>query len=171
MITLNALKFAYNAHDNVNQKYDGSSYHVHLTLALMFANKYIYLIPENFRTTVLNAVASHDLIEDCRITYNDICKTEGIYVANIVYAVTDEKGKTRNERKNDKFYNELKQVKYANFVKLCDLWANIYASFQTSQSFFELYKKEFEHTALMLKTDDSYYEPMVTEIRNYLEGR
>ena len=49
----------------------------------------------------------------------------GIAIADIVYAVTDEKGKTREERKPKKLYDEMLYNMEAVFVKLCDRLANL----------------------------------------------
>jgi hypothetical protein len=57
--------------------------------------------------------------------YNDVKNKLTAKVANIIYAVTNEKGKSRKERANSKYYSELVKVEGAVFVKLCDRMANI----------------------------------------------
>ena len=116
---------AFLAHENVNQKYDGYPYSVHLMTAFYFGLKYIELIPIEFRADILTAILFHDVLEDCRLTVNDLEKLTNSVVAELVYAVTEEKGRNRAERHSDKFFKELFQVSFAPFVKLCDNLANI----------------------------------------------
>lgn len=97
------------------------------------------------------ALCGHDIIEDGRFTYNDVKElaselgnsVAGKMVADIVYCVTDEKGKTRKERKSDKYYKELSENKLAVFVKLADISANTLFSKLTGSSMYDKYKSEF----------------------------
>jgi hypothetical protein len=45
--------------------------------------------------------------------------------AEIVYALTNEKGRTRHERAGEKYYKGIRETPYAPFVKLCDRLANV----------------------------------------------
>ena len=67
----------------------------------------------------------HDLIEDTRVSYNDCVKALGEIPASIIYAVSNEKGKNRKERANDKYYAGIRETPGALFVKLCDRIANV----------------------------------------------
>lgn len=160
-------KFIYNQHDNIcNQKYaDIYPYSMHLSFVEAQGRKFKYLIedeyinnPNNHRASEVplwsileHCLIAHDTLEDARMTYNDlIVITENlnnykasVMVADIVYCVTDEKGKTRKERKNDKYYSELKENQYAVFVKLADLAANTLFSKLSGSSMYKKYKKEF----------------------------
>jgi len=120
-----ARALAISATQETNHKYDGREYIVHLALTRDIAERFKYLIPEEEREDVFCAVWAHDLIEDNRKTYNDVKAVLGETVADYVYAVTDEKGKTRADRQNDKFYTELLANKYASLIKLFDRMANI----------------------------------------------
>ena len=84
----------------------------------------------------------HDLIEDTRTSYNDVNSKLGVHVADIVYAVSNEKGKNRKERANDKYYEGIRETLGAVFVKLCDRIANVQYSKMTKSRMFEMYKKE-----------------------------
>jgi (p)ppGpp synthase/HD superfamily hydrolase len=90
------------------------------------------------------ACFGHDLIEDTRVTYNDVKSVLGHYVADLVYALTNEKGKTRKERANDKYYEGIRSEKYGIFVKMCDRIANVEYSKMSGSRMFEMYKKENE---------------------------
>lgn len=105
----------------VNHLYDNKPYSVHLELAYNYAQKYLYLIPnEAEHDNILSAVWLHDTIEDARLTYNDVLKMSNKTVAEIVYAVTNEKGRTRADRANEKYYAGILSTPFAKFVKLCD---------------------------------------------------
>jgi hypothetical protein len=66
----------------------------------------------------------------------------GQEAADIIYALTNEKGKNRKERANDKYYEGIKNTPGAVFVKLCDRIANVQYSKMTGSRMFEMYKKE-----------------------------
>lgn len=108
----------------------------------------------------------HDLIEDTRVSYNDVTHKlddSGHFdVADIIYAVTNEKGKNRNERANEKYYEGIRSTKGAVFVKLCDRIANVQYSKMTKSRMFEMYKKENSNFEKMLGryTDNKELEPM-----------
>lgn len=161
-------QFIYNQHDVVcNQKYgDILPYSLHLKCVEAQGMKFINLIgdeyvenPDNYRAhpvslkeIVIHALIAHDAIEDARLTYNDIVEKAELdnfiaskIVADIVYCVTDEKGKNRSERKNAKYYKELRQYRLAIFVKLADLAANTLFSKMTGSSMYAKYKEEFPH--------------------------
>ena len=106
---------------------------------------------------------AHDTIEDSRLTYNDVKEVAGEAVANIVYAVSNEKGKTRKERANENYYNGICNTPYATFVKLCDRLANVKYSQENNSMMLLVYKKENENfvKSLFLNENDIYKEMIV----------
>ena len=114
------------------------------------------------REACLVATWGHDLIEDTRVSYNDVKSHLGQEAADIIYAVTNEKGRNRKERANDKYYEGIRNTKGAVFVKLCDRIANVQYSKMTKSRMFEMYKKENVEFEKMLGryTDYKEYEPM-----------
>ena len=139
---LMASEWSCKAHDDTNHLYDGRHYGHHLAMVVTCARKFIHLIPEKDQQTVLAACWAHDTIEDARQTYNDVKTTLGKDVAEIVYAVTNEKGKNRKERANSKYYEGIRNTPGASFVKLCDRIANMEYSKSTGSSMYDKYKKE-----------------------------
>ena len=97
------------------------------------------------RDACMLATWGHDLIEDTRVSYNDVKNHLGQEAADIIYAVTNEKGKTRSERANSKYYEGIRNTPGAVFVKLCDRIANVQYSKMTKSRMFEMYKKEHSH--------------------------
>ena len=68
---------------------------------------------------------------------NDVMKIAALYMskeqaflaAEIAYALTNDKGRTRAERAGEKYYQGIRETPYAPFVKLADRLANITHSF------------------------------------------
>lgn len=137
-------------HEDTNHMYDTYlPYEFHLRMVANVAYEFIKFMPDryddeeiSFRDEVILAAWGHDLIEDTRVSYNDVKKVLGFYAAEIIYAVSNEKGKTRKERANAAYYKGIRQTPGAIFVKLCDRIANIQYSKMTGSRMFEMYKKE-----------------------------
>ena len=165
------ISFAISAHHDTNHQYDGKPYSVHLAMVAYFAQKYVHYIPKNLQELVISACWLHDTIEDCRLTYNDILKVSGSgVVADIVYAVSNEKGKNRKQRANDKYYEGIRRTPFATFVKLCDRLANVTYSLDTNSKMFSVYQQEHDDfiKQLLVTTEDyQTYKDLIGEI-NYL---
>lgn len=162
MLEEKARKIACKAHDDVGQQYDSQSYSVHLKMVADYAKKFIHLIPENERDEVIASAWLHDIIEDARFTYNDVKKEFGEVVAEYVYALTNEKGRTRKDRANDKYYKGIKEYKHATFIKVCDRYANTLYSKDTGSPMFLKYKKE--HLEFESKLWDNRYSELWEEL-------
>ena len=121
-------------HSDVNQDYDGKPYIYHLLMVKDFAVKYLADVCEKEEDVIPITFGAlfHDSIEDARLTYNDVLKIAKEYMVTeqatlateIVYALTNEKGRNRHERANDKYYEGIKECKYAPLVKAADRLAN-----------------------------------------------
>lgn len=135
-------------------------------MVYQFAFKYGYLLPEEERNLAYAACFTHDVIEDCRQTYNDVKSVCGETVAEMTYAVSTEKGKTRKERANLKYYNDMVLVKNSPYLKLCDRLANITYSKQTGSSMFDAYKKEHKDFVKNL----SYFKPILKPMFDELDA-
>ncbi len=157
-------KYAVKCHANVNHRYGNHSYDFHLEKVYMVGLKFMHLIKEEERSNVLSACWCHDLVEDTRETYNDVKKATNERVADIVYALTNEKGKSRTERANHKYYFEMRQVYGATFVKICDRIANVEYSKESGSSMFEKYKKENDNFV------DQMGSPELNEMIEYLKN-
>jgi (p)ppGpp synthase/HD superfamily hydrolase len=120
------------------------------------------------RDACLVAAWGHDLIEDCRVSYNDVKTHLGQEAADIVYAVTNEKGKNRAERANEKYYQGIRETPGAVFVKLCDRIANVQYSKMTKSRMFEMYSEENPKFEKMLgrHTDYKHLESMFEYLEN-----
>jgi len=92
------------------------------------------------KTSILIGCFGHDLIEDARVSYNDLNKKYGGYVADLIYSVTDYTGRTREERA---CYDKTKQTEFGPYLKMCDRYANGAYSKLTGSSMYEKYKVEY----------------------------
>ena len=145
------VEWIFEQHRSTNHLYDNYiPYEFHLKMVAQVAKDYQHLITQNDRTVAILAAYGHDLLEDTRISYNDVKKVLGEQVADIIYAVTNEKGKSRKERANYKYYEGIRNTPYATFVKLCDRIANVKYSKMFGSSQFDMYKKENESFIMAL---------------------
>jgi (p)ppGpp synthase/HD superfamily hydrolase len=156
----NKINWCIEQHRNTNHYYDEYlPYEFHLRMVTQVAYDFLHL-PENRWSDLILACWGHDLIEDTRISYNDCVKVLGEYVADIIYAITNEKGKTRAERANDDYYSLIRETPGATFVKLCDRIANVQYSKLTKSVMFNMYIKE--NTGFINKLNpDNRFQPMV----------
>lgn len=170
-------------HEKTNHFYDEYlPYEFHLRMVNRVANEFKDLLDDTkdyytgeyqdatitLQTACLLATWGHDLIEDCRVSYNDVKDNLGQEAADIVYAVSNEKGKTRKDRANEKYYRGIRETPGAVFVKLCDRIANIQYSKMTKSRMFETYRKEHLEFEKMIgrHTDYKDLEPMFMYLEN-----
>lgn len=167
---MNSKIYFDNLHDNVcNQKYDGLPYSFHLNAVRAQLTKYQHLITDlNDYSAVLIAVDGHDSIEDARLTYNDIKEMYGVFVAEIIYLCTEDKGRTRDERKSTVWYTKLKENKHAVFVKLCDILANVKYSMLMNSSMLKKYKQEYVIKVKPILYSEKF-KPMFDELDKLFE--
>lgn len=138
-----ARTYAINNHKNTNHLYDGLPYSVHLSMVFRYAIKYQHLLPEEARPYALAAAWAHDVIEDTRQTYNDVKAELGERVADIVFALTNDKGKTRKERAGEKYYMGIRQIELAVYAKICDRLGNTKYSSDLMSAMLYKYRKEY----------------------------
>jgi len=150
-----AEMFAKGAH--AGQKYGKMPYTYHLAAVCQVTKEFSQSLP------VQIAAWLHDTIEDTAVVYNDIKMIFGEDVAELVYAVTDELGRNRFERK-EKTLKKCRQTgKEAVALKLCDRIANMRFSQKDDRGHYQMYLKEAQFFHDMLhnpvdKLDDLWDE-------------
>ena len=162
---------AHQLHDSVNQKYgDNLPYSYHLDMVVQAVTDYGHLVcaQEQDVLPLFFGAYYHDSIEDARLTYNDVLHTarqfmteeQSLMATEIVYALTNDKGRTRGERAGEKYYQGIRETPYAPFVKLCDRLANITFSCggddPGNRHMRDVYKQEVPHflSAINPHSDD-----------------
>lgn len=181
-------EFCKHQHDiECNQKYNKILlYSFHLNLVDKQVDKFKYLIKDSFIINEKNhlshpvglhqilsdAAWGHDLIEDARITYNDVVdKASEIYgnslagkiLGDIIYSCTELRGKNRDERHGFEYFRLLRENKFGLFVKLCDIAANVGYGLLTNSSMYNKYQKEFP------KLKEQLYISEFDDLFNYIE--
>jgi len=154
-IILKAKEFAKKAH--VGDTYGDYPYTKHLN------DVYLMLLTAGVKDEKTLAVAwLHDTIEDTVIRYEDVLEAFGEKIADITYAVTDKRGKTRVER-HEATYPTIAKDARATLVKVADRAANFAMSKHERQKQFYKYEREhvyfkatlLEHTFGIPEFDDS----------------
>lgn len=119
--TAEAIEFAREVHKG--EKYGAHEYMKHLIDCYFFSTKYT----EDPLISI--ACLLHDTVESDKNILSIIRSKFGDEVADIVWAVTDEEGKTRKEKKA-KTYPKIKANKKAVIVKLIDRISNVSNTFE-----------------------------------------
>ncbi len=162
---------AHQLHADVNQHYDGTHpYGFHLDMVADGVRRYGAEVcaTEHDVLPLLFGAYYHDSIEDARQTYNDVLATARRYMddaqarmaAEIAYALTNDKGRTRAERAGENYYRGIRQTPYAPLVKLADRLANTTYSFTHTNAanahMKDVYRQEMPHflEAISTQADD-----------------
>ena len=159
--TIEAIKqSAHQLHEHVNQTYDKTHpYGFHLDMVVDSVYQYGHEVcaEEKDVLPLFFGAYYHDSIEDARQTYNDVKATarqymdegQALMAAEIAYALTNDKGRTRAERAGEKYYQGIRETPYAPFVKLADRLANISYSFthcnDANAHMKDVYRNELPH--------------------------
>lgn len=162
---------AHDLHASVGQIYAGNlPYSTHLDMVAKAVAEFADDICESAEDVLPLWFGAyfHDSIEDARLTYNDVMRVAKHYMSDqqafmateIVYALTNEKGRNRAERANEKYYEGIRSTPYAPFVKLADRLANIRFSFshgdEDNLHMRKVYREELPHfiKAISSSSDD-----------------
>lgn len=160
-------EMAHELHQHVNQTYgDNLPYGFHLDMVVEGIRNYGHevCVREEDVLPLFFGGYFHDSIEDARLSYNDVMKEakklmtdeQALMATEIVYALTNDKGRNRAERAGEKYYKGIRETPYAPFVKLCDRLANISYSCSEDDSannrMREVYKKEMPHFLQSINT-------------------
>lgn len=147
-------------HESVGQTYDGClPYGHHLSMVAETAINFGHEVmgDESDILPIVFAAYFHDSIEDARLTYNNVVSIAGrfmnskqaITAAEIVYALTNDKGRTRSERAGEHYYAGIRETPFAPFMKLCDRYANMTHSFsgtnESNHHMHKVYESEWPH--------------------------
>lgn len=157
-------RYAIDCHNKTNCRYSDKLYGFHLQMVFDTACKFIHLIPDEAKVNVLSACWAHDVIEDTRQTYNNVKAATNVEIAELVYALTNEKGKTRSDRANDKYYEGIRNCEFASFIKICDRIANVEFSKSNGGSMFHKYHKE--NLRFVTSVDFAKYNELIIHLNS-----
>ena len=133
------------------------SYHLKSVVNILIRTKFYKSLPEKEKAIYRAVAISHDMIEDCvsYMGFMGICRNyfnqdDSLMIAEAVYALTEEKGRTRKERQGESYKNGVAENRVARVVKLCDIRANALHSMYFLDSKYAMYKKEWADWRLLL---------------------
>ena len=147
-----AARFAEKAHEGQKRKYTGEDYIWH--------PYEVYRLVESVSNNIpaLCAAWLHDTIEDCNVTYEDIRKEFGHWVAELVLDLTDvskpSDGNRAVRKEIDRKHTAQAHVE-AKTVKLADLISNTQSICQHDKEFAKVYIKEKEALMEVLTEGDA----------------
>lgn len=145
------VKWAVECHAATNHQYASHPYSFHLQSVQIAMVKVVRECEERgirtFTSEELELLYAsawcHDLIEDARVTYNDIItKTGSRDLAEIVWSVTQDAGRNRKERQSPAYYTRLAANPNAVLVKMADRIANMQFSKTSGSGMYQKYLKE-----------------------------
>ena len=162
-------QIAHDLHQSVNQTYgENLPYGFHLDMVAEGLRDYGHLVcaAEADILPLFFGAYFHDSIEDARLSYNDVMhqaralmnEDQAFMATEIVYALTNEKGRNRAERAGERYYQGIRTTPYAPFVKLCDRLANVTYSCTIDAGgqvnhMKEVYKNEMGEFLMSIRTD------------------
>jgi len=173
-----AKQYASEAHEATNHKYDGKPYSYHLNMVADYASRFSkalitylnwsdpvkFIWPEREIELAIAGAWVHDVIEDARQTFNDVKRATNEEVAEIAFALTNEKGKTRADRANEKYYEGLRKNPIAQYIKICDRLANITHAKEKHSRMLSKYRAEY------VEFRQKLYEPEFDEMFALMEA-
>ena len=144
------------------QTYDIYPYEKHLRDVVAILKKH------GFSGAILVAGWLHDTIEDTTITYSKLKNAFGKEIAEIVFAVTDELGRNRKERK-EKTYPKIRSCgNSAIIVKLADRIANLEHSIRMGNNQKDMYQEEYKTFWSSLYIQGTPAEPLWDQLEEIL---
>lgn len=153
---------------HINQKYGDAPYWKHLKEVYAVLLENLDIIPKELHERLLVAAPLHDAIEDTDLSYAEIKREFGLDVAECVYAVTDELGRNRRERKK-KTYPKLRDYGPAHFLKIADRIANIRSCIREDRfDLYLMYRKEQKDFVAQVKVAgvaDDFWKLLDREVK------
>jgi (p)ppGpp synthase/HD superfamily hydrolase len=148
---------AYHEKPSGSQRYGSEPYGKHLDDVARIVKKYLYYLDEKYHKDMLAAAYCHDLIEDTEVSARILEQRTNKLVTDIVFAVTNERGKNRKER-NFKTYPKIWGNDLAIFLKICDRIANTQNSKKNNHPMYSVYKAEYPVFRYALKIKNLYLD-------------
>ena len=148
---------AFASQHHAYKKYGQKPCMVHLKMVRDLVDFYASQLPDEDIDPMLAAAWLHDVVEDTAVRREDIAGHFGERVAELVWAVTDEPGATRAERKL-RTYPKIRKVAGATFLKLCDRIANLRWATSQRSSHLGMYLGEAKSFERELRRDGELLE-------------
>jgi (p)ppGpp synthase/HD superfamily hydrolase len=161
MEILKVSDFAKKAYNDANCEYNGQDYFVHIENVVSVLTKNIQIFNSlEDATNTLGAAYCHDLIEDAKLSYNNILDASNKDVADIVLAVTDVNEANRLLRHLNTMGKTVKDYR-AIILKLCDIYANASYSKANGGSMYAKYIEEYQYRRPIFKKALNWYSDKI----------
>ena len=157
-------KIACDFYNNANCKYDNKEYifHADMVTDIIKEHKNIFINQNDFDVTYISGFF-HDLIEDAKLSYNNILAESNKDVADIVLSVTDVPGENRLMRHLLTMPKTVKDYR-AIVLKLCDIHANASYSKANGTSMYKKYVEEYSYRKpIFRKALTWYYDEFINK--------
>ena len=89
---------------------------------------------------------------------------QALLATEIVYALTNEKGRNRHERANNKYYQGIRLIPYAPLVKACDRLSNYEFAKSTKSRMVKMYELEMKKFIEAISPQDETEYPGVIKV-------
>jgi hypothetical protein len=156
---LKARDFAVSAHNSAGHTYYGKPYVSHLSMVAFSAGEFANKIFEpRHRTVIMSAAWTHEVLKLPTVSFNQLRLETNLMSALISFAILPNKGRTRNEKYDDHYFQTLKQVPFAPFIKICDRLANATHAVACNHAMMRVYKAE--HSKFKEWLYEEKYEPI-----------
>ena len=156
-------EFCRNAHDEANCKYDGKNYYTHVSMVEEGVDKYetVFLNYDDYYIARMGG-SGHDLIEDAKLTFNDIKKASCKAVARVILDVTDVHEENRLLRH---LFTMGKTVKnhISIIVKMADMRANGLYSKTHGSNMYKKYVAEYNYRKPIFKLALKWYDKYIDQ--------
>lgn len=158
------VSYAEKCYADANCKYGEGSYMIHIQMVLDYSNKHCAVfknIDDAFY--VAGAAACHDLMEDAKQTYNDICRVAGKDVADITLGVTDVPAENRLMKHLLTMGKTVRDHR-AIILKLADIYANTSYSKANGSSMYAKYVEEYPYRKAIFKKALDWYKDKINQV-------
>ncbi len=134
-----ALEFATKAHAGQVRKYTGEPYIAH-PIAVAEIVRSVPHTPE-----MIAAAYLHDVVEDCEVSHEEVCREFGGCIGQLVFRLTDASigmsGNRMSRKAVDRYYMSIAPAE-AQTIKLADLIHNTSSIAAADPAFWKVYRLE-----------------------------
>jgi (p)ppGpp synthase/HD superfamily hydrolase len=161
MTNLNKIAdYAKKCYADANCSYgdDNGSYMIHIDIVINFLMKHLSVFKSvDDCNATIGAAYTHDLIEDAKQTYNNICDICGKDVADIALSVTDVPAENRLMKHLLTMGKTVRDYR-AIILKMSDIFANASYSKANHNSMYPKYVEEYAYRKPIFKKALAWYK-------------
>ena len=157
-------KYAEKCYADANCKYGEGSYMIHIRMVLDFVTIHNKVF-KNYRDYVetCGAALTHDLMEDAKQTYNNICDVAGKEVADITLGVTDVPAENRLMKHLLTMGKTVRDYR-SIILKLADIYCNAAYSKNSGSGMYKKYVQEYQYRKPIFQMALAWYKDDLNQI-------